>query len=123
MDSRNDLPIDTHAETAVMDSRNDLPIDTHTETSVMDSRNDLPIDTHTHNHIHKYTFISIPYSPTNAHSQFIKTIKIIEYYSNMFRFTQKPSSGSQSVLAKITYVVHLVAQLVMRSSSVFGSIV
>ena len=49
---------------------------------------------------------SIPYSPTNAHSQFIKTIKIIEYYSNMFRFTQKPSSGSQSVLAKITYVVH-----------------
>ena len=56
--------------------------------------------------LHRASKISILCSPTNAHSQFIKTIKIIEYYSNMFRFTQKPSSGSQSVLAKITCVVH-----------------
>ena len=56
--------------------------------------------------LHRASKKSILYSPTDAHSQFIKTIKIIEYYSNTFRFTQKPSSGSQSVLAKITYVVH-----------------
>ena len=77
-------------------------------------------------HLHGHTvhqWYQTLYNPTNAH--YIKNLDLLKHFkikagfSNMFRFTRKPSSGSHSqYLAKITHLVHCEYMEVVQRSLV-----